>query len=418
MDRVMFYCQHCVGFGHLVRSSAIVRAMARNFSVMFVTGGPSVTGFELPSDVDIVQLPEIQTDAEFECLQVCDSEVSLEETQALRKDLLIRAFESFRPDAVITELYPFGRKRFAFELIPLLERARRKGRTAVVSSVRDVLVAKKDGGRHEARVSKIINKYYHLVLVHGDERLQRLEETFPRIEDLKCPVAYTGYVVRPENRATGSARLEDRQPTIIVSAGGGKYPEGHLLMDSVIRVAGVLEARIPHKFHIFTGPFIPPAIYQRLQDLTHTTRNVTLDKFIPDLADKLRLADLSISLGGYNTIMDILCTGVRALILPVTSNNDTEQTVRATKLKKLGVLPEILRPDALAPEPLASAILEALKTKPGKINLNLDGAENSSSLLKEFLRSRSMADAARSHRALAISGDTGSGLFGRQLTNS
>src|SRR5882724_13352351 len=239
----MFYCQHCVGFGHLVRSSAIVRALARKFSVMFVTGGPSVTGFELPSDVDVVRLPEIQTDAEFECLQVCDSALSLKETQDLRKERLIRTFDSFRPDAVITELYPFGRKRFAFELIPLLERSRRrKGRTAVVSSVRDVLVAKKDEGRHEARVSKIINKYYHLVLVHGDERLQRLEETFPRVVDLKCPVAYTGYVVRPENRTAGSAPLENRQPTIIVSAGGGKYPEGHLLMESVIRVAGVLAA--------------------------------------------------------------------------------------------------------------------------------------------------------------------------------
>src|SRR5258708_36090120 len=145
-------------------------------------------------------------DGEFECIEVCDSALSLEETKALRKELLIRAFDSFAPDAVITELYPFGRKRFAFELIPLLERARRrKGRTAVVSSVRDVLVAKKDEGRHEARVCRIINKYYHLVLVHGDERLQRLDETFPRVGDLNCPVGYTGYVWLPENRPPSSA---------------------------------------------------------------------------------------------------------------------------------------------------------------------------------------------------------------------
>src|SRR5258708_14608747 len=204
-------------------------------------------------------------DGEFECIEVCDSALSLEETKALRKELLIRAFDSFAPDAVITELYPFGRKRFAFELIPLLERARsRKDRTAVVSSVRDVLVAQKDEGRHEARVCEIVNKYYDLVLVHGDERLQRLEETFPRVADLNCPVAYTGYVVRPENLPSGSARLENRQPSIIVSAGGGKYPEGHLLLESVINVAGLLEGRIPHKFHIFTPPFISPAIYQHL----------------------------------------------------------------------------------------------------------------------------------------------------------
>src|SRR5882672_2822257 len=97
MKRVLFYCQHCVGFGHLVRSSAIVRALARDFSVMFVTGGPAVTGFELPADVEVVRLPEIQTDAEFESLQACDSAVSLEETQALRRELLMGAFDSFRP---------------------------------------------------------------------------------------------------------------------------------------------------------------------------------------------------------------------------------------------------------------------------------------------------------------------------------
>jgi predicted glycosyltransferase len=389
MHRVMFYCQHCVGFGHLVRSSAIVRSLARDFSVLFVTGGPSVTGFELPSGVDVVRLPEIQTDAEFESLQVCDSALNLEETQALRKDLLISTFDSFRPDAVITELYPFGRKRFAFELIPLLERARRrKGpRPAIVSSVRDVLVTKKDDGRHETRVCKIINKFYHLVLVHGDERLQRLEETFPQVGDLHCPVAYTGYVVRPENRVNGSVRPQDDQPTIIVSAGGGKYPECHLLLESVIRAARVLADRIPHQFHIYAGPFIPATAYERLSALTPLTTNVVLDRFTPDLAAKLRLADLSVSMGGYNTIMDILCTGVRALILPVTSNEDTEQTVRAAKLQKLGVL-ELLRPDALAPEPLAAAILEALRRKPDTVALNLDGADNTALRLREFLQNR------------------------------
>src|SRR5262245_8893520 len=365
MKRVMFYCQHCVGFGHLVRSSTIVRALARDFTVMFVTGGPSVSGF------------------------------SLEETQAIRKDLLVRAFDSFEPDTVVTELYPFGRKRFDFELIPLLERARRKSRTAIVSSVRDVLVTKKDQGRHEERVCKIVNKYYDLVLVHGDQRLQRLEETFSRVGDLNCPVVYTGYVARPESRMASAPRSERRQPAIIVTVGGGKYPEGHLLMESVIRVAGVLEATIPHRFRIFTGPFIPPTTYQHLRDLTIGARNVTLGKFIPNLAHKLSLADLSISLGGYNTIMDVLCAGVRALILPVTSNGDTEQRVRADRLKELGMLHEVLRPEALAPEPLAAAILQALTNNPGKVSLNLDGAENSASFLKEFLRSRSVADEVR-----------------------
>jgi predicted glycosyltransferase len=38
-------------------------------------------------------------------------------------------------------------------------------------------------------------------------------------------------------------------------------------------------------------------------------------------------------MGGYNTTMNILTTGVRSMILPFTGNGDHEQTIRAEKLE-------------------------------------------------------------------------------------
>ncbi|HUY14913.1 MAG TPA: hypothetical protein VMX16_14965 [Terriglobia bacterium] len=114
-------------------------------------------------------------------------------------------------------MFPFGRKRFSFELLPLLQSARSCQPAAlVVSSVRDVLVKKPDQAKHEDRVCRLVNDYYDLVLVHGDERLFGLEETFSRVPDLRCEIRYTGYV-------SPAARLKERN-----HSGGDSPPIGNI----------------------------------------------------------------------------------------------------------------------------------------------------------------------------------------------
>jgi hypothetical protein len=137
--------------------------------------------------------------------------------QALRKDRVLGVFDSVAPDVLITELYPLGRKQFEFELIALLERSQRQSEKPItVSSIRDVLITKKKQLRHEQRVCEIINRFYDLVLIHGNERLHRLEETFSSAGQLTCPLRYTGYVVQSEGRTMGSDSVLDEalpQPT-------------------------------------------------------------------------------------------------------------------------------------------------------------------------------------------------------------
>src|SRR5260370_13810753 len=82
--RIIFYCQHVVGIGHLVRSVAIVRALAADFSVMFVAGGPPVADVEFPREADVVRLPAIQSETEFARLLVCVHILSLMLSSALR----------------------------------------------------------------------------------------------------------------------------------------------------------------------------------------------------------------------------------------------------------------------------------------------------------------------------------------------
>lgn len=414
MKRVMFYCQHVLGMGHLIRSTEIVRALSRDFSVLFVTGGEIPEGFRFPENIETFQLIPLKTSPDFSDLLLCDFSWDIYETQAIRRESLLGAFDRFQPDVLVTELFPFGRKQFSFELLPLLARAQaRAGKTMIVSSIRDILVHRKNQDEYEERVCSLVNSFYDLVLIHGDERFNRLSETFSRTSDLHCPLAYTGYVVQQPQADMATARViplaQSQRPTIVVSNGSGMCPSGHRLLESVLRAAPLLEKQIPHNFHIFAGPLIPANVYQALDEMAGQARNVTLSRYTPDLPALLRRADMSISMAGYNTVMDILSAGVRALVYPVTGNGDDEQYVRAAKLAGNGVL-RVLGENQLQPETLAGEIQNALGWKPYQLPFNGAGARNSSILLKKFadLRSSALANSASALNpsAMAAAGAT------------
>lgn len=391
MKRVMFYCQHVLGMGHLVRSSEIVRALSRDFEVLFVVGGETTPDFLFPNHIQLLQLPPLKTDPEFTKLEVCDPSLGLEETKALRREQLVRSFELFQPDALVTELFPFGRKQFGFELMPLLERARRTSSVPLVaSSIRDLLVTKKDQVKHERYVSSIVNAFYDVVLVHGDEKFQKLEDTFSQVRNLRCPVEYTGYVVQQKRQAATEVAELSPRPAIVVSDGSGGCRSGHLLLESVLRAAPLVEQTLPHEFRVFAGPLMPGDVYERLEALARLARNVRFARYTPDLPGQFRRAELSVSMAGYNTVMDILSSQVRALVYPVTANGDQEQSLRAAKLARMGVL-GVLNQEQLEPVRLALKIRETLRGKssrPSRPSLNLAGAQNTALLLQKHLALR------------------------------
>jgi len=196
--RAMFYCQSVLGMGHLIRSAEIVRGLADNgFEVSFLNGGEMAGGLELPSSIAVVNLPPIKSDAEFREIYAADGSRHLEEIKEARRRRILAEFARFRPQVLIIELFPFGRRKFAFELIPLLERISAGGRaTKVVCSLRDILAPRRDQARFEDRVCNLMNRYFDLLLVHADPRFQRLEESFPSARRIECPIRYTGFVVQ------------------------------------------------------------------------------------------------------------------------------------------------------------------------------------------------------------------------------
>ncbi len=102
--------------------------------------------------------------------------------------------------------------------------------------------------------------------------------------------------------------------------------------------------------------------------------------FSTDFVAELLAADLSISMAGYNTCMDLLSTGVKAIVYPFRQNR--EQGLRARKFESLGLFRVIHELEVAL---LARTIQQALASPPlaRDFDLNLAGARNTASLLGE-----------------------------------
>lgn len=391
--KVLFYCQHVLGMGHLIRSREIVHAL-KDFEVCFLNGGEIIPGFEFSPEIEVVNLPPIKSDADFKGIRSSEGFQSLDEIKAARTKQILAEYARFQPDALIIELFPFGRRKFAFELMPLLTRIRLDGGpTKVVCSLRDILVGKRDHERHEDQVIHTMNRYFDLLLIHSDPKFQRLEETFSRMRDLESPARYTGFVAEacPEaapDPAQKDALLDDflsgetEKPLILASIGGGRV--GIELLECAVKASALIEKNVPHRLLIFTGPYLPEADYLRLEEMAALHSNICVRKYTTRFLSFMKQAALSISMAGYNTCMNLLVTETKALLLPFTGNQNEEQTIRAQKLEALG-LAAMISPEALEPPVLAEKITALLKAAPASTPLAIDGAQKTAAFLSEML---------------------------------
>jgi predicted glycosyltransferase len=291
--------------------------------------------------------------------------------KARRRDMLLATLAAMKPDIVVIEAYPFGRRQMRFELLPLLDAiAAMTPKPAVVTSVRDILQERVKAGRNEETV-ELVNRHFDLVMVHGDPAFASLGDTFPLAGKITAEIAYTGLVAAP--RPAPSPERYD----VLISVGGGAA--GRLLVDAAVTAAGLSAGK---RWCLITGPNLPQADFDAAS--AKALDNMEIVRFRKDFPALLGAAELSVSQAGYNTVCDILQAGCRSILVPFAAGGETEQTVRAQRLPRLGLalsLPE----DVLSPSSLAAAIERQLALpKPASHRLDLDGARRSAQVLREL----------------------------------
>lgn len=387
MKKIMFYCQYLSGIGHLVRSTEIVRSLVKDFQVYFINGGPVITDFEMPLQVELIRLPALWLeDGNFRVEDTCNDVAAVKEK---RKNLLISEFDRIKPDYLITEFFPFGRHKLLFELLPLMEHIKTTSpRTKLISSLRDV-IGKEGDTEETAVICHLMNRYFDLLLFHADPNFQKFSESFSDYQYIKSEVVHTGFVtqsptvnINDAHQLWGDVNVETAK--IIVSVGGGRI--GYELLETAIAASSILAPLRPHIIKIFTGPFMPEAQVNQLRQIAGDRGHIHIATYTLQLLEYMKTADISLSLSGYNTTMNILSTCVRAIVVPIGhEHQDKEQLLRTQKLEKLGIVDSIL-PQNLTASNLAERIIICLnKNRPvHQSQFNLNGAEATANYLKTF----------------------------------
>ena len=385
---LLFYCQHSVGLGHLVRSFALARALSDRFRVVLLCGGELPPAPAPPAGVEVVQLPPLGVNGNGE-FGSHDSGRTVEDARAVRRRMILAAFRSLRPEAIVIELFPFGRAKFASELLPLLEEARaHPQRPLVACSLRDILVARRaDQDAYDERACALANRWFDAVLVHSDPRLVRLEDSFGKRGRLRVPVHYTGFV-----RPAAGLRPLRREPRIVVSAGGGRV--GEPLLAAAVAAHERLFRETGLRTTAIAGPFLPEDAWRRLSGAAEAREAIDLVRCVPDLGAELHTAAASVSQCGYNTAIELLGARVPALVVPFSTPEEDEQMARARRLEALGAL-RVLEPERLDGDTLAAEVRALLEFRPALPALDLDGAAGATRVMSELLETAGEEAAAR-----------------------
>ncbi|QIE57175.1 glycosyltransferase [Pikeienuella piscinae] len=362
--RVMLVVTGLMGAGHLARILLIAQALrAAGAETLVVSGGRAIDHLDA-SGVRVEQLPPVWSDGvDYSRLLTPDGVASAADLDA-RAAKLVALFEAFAPDALVTELFPFGRRALAGEFTALLTRA--KGRARIYASIRDVLEPKRKPGR-AAETAARLRAFYDAVLVHGDAALIPLAETWPPADAFASMIRHTGYVAAP-----APAPAPEGRGDVLVAVGGGVIGRG--ILESAIEAARGGRRR----WRLRVGGADAAVEAARLQALA-AGAPVIVEPAAADYRARLAVAACSVSLLGYNTATDLLTAGTPAVIAPMEEGGEKEQLIRAAAFARL---PGFHRLCASDPPSLAAAVETAAAAPgppPGLVDLS--GAETTARII-------------------------------------
>ncbi|MEW9921614.1 glycosyltransferase family protein [Marimonas sp. MJW-29] len=346
--KVMIVVTHLLGTGHLSRALNLAAAFeASGHSAVVASGGVPPAHLERPKG-RFQQLPPVTSNGvDFSRLLHPDGTPATEDTLADREKMLIDLLHREKPDALITELFPFGRRILKAEFLALLDAATHLPAPRIFASIRDIL-APPSKPRKAAFAEDVVARFYDAVIVHSDPDITPLDLSWPVSDTLASRLRYSGFVApppvapHPDNPGAGE---------VLVSAGGG--PVGDALYLAA-RAAARQDAG--RRWRLLVGG--TDAADRCITLAQGAPDNVIVEPARPDFRQMLHHAAASVSLCGYNTALDLLQSGCPAVLVPFDAGQEVEQGIRADALARQPGF-EVLRTTDLSAEALLAAISRA-----------------------------------------------------------
>lgn len=389
--KIVVYSHDTFGLGNIRRMLAIAKSIVEsdaNTSVLILSGSPMLHAFRIPPQIDYIKLPcltrNLKGDYAAKFLDLDYGQIL-----RLRGNLIKSSILDFDPDLILVDKKPFG---VGDELASALQELQRQGHRAKLALLlRDILDSPESTIRIWAKNSyhQAIQAHYDQVLVVGSPEIfdLRREYQFPCKSQQK--VRFCGYIAREAGKIS---RRELRQqlglgdePLVLVTPGGGE--DGYQLLKCYLQ--GMLNHKpvIDSKTLIICGPEMIESQRKHIHSMIENCPDVFVQNFTDDMMACMDAADLVISMGGYNTVCEILTLQKRAIVVPRVTPVK-EQWIRAERLSKMGLL-RAVHPGKITPGLLMELVKEELDKIDGQLHnvrrVNLNGLRGVCESLKQLL---------------------------------
>ena len=257
----------------------------------------------------------------------------------------------------------------------------------IVSSIRDVLGGGQGDPQRQLKMLQMFDEHFDHVLVHGDPALIGLDKTFGPVAKLASRMTYTGYVVeQPATLASATGLGKDE---VLVSAGGGAV--GLPLLEAAL-AARPMSQLSDRRWRILAGDNLAEAQFRRLQDLADQFGEfrVLVERARPEFPAMLAHCAVSVSQGGYNTVLEVLSQGARAVVVPFAGGGEIEQSMRAHLLHEKGWI-QCVDESEMTPRTLAAAVDRAWQSPRPACQIRLDGARQTAQWVTARLAQRGLS---------------------------
>jgi len=386
---ILMYSHDTYGLGHIRRTMAIAtQLLGPRTNILILTGSPIAGRFAFPEQIDFVRIPGMikKTNDEYLPLSI---KINARHALDIRKNIITATAKTFQPHLFIVDKEPLGLKK---EVLPTLQWLRRcRPGTRAILGLRDIMddaeTVKRDW--QEKHVYQTLEELYNEIWIYGIREFYDPISEYVISESVRPKMHFTGYIPRkiPAKEAVKNMKrehgLKEDEKLVVVSTGGGG--DGYAVMDTYLSMLESFPDHFPFKSILITGPFMPKQkrkkVFKRARRLGIRTYH-----FYRQMEKIFAAADLVVSMGGYNTLCEILSQGTLGLVIPRETPRK-EQLIRAQTFQRQNLIDYIpwddFTPDSLLQKVLA--LLEHPESYRAAIaRFRLTGIETMQQRLREF----------------------------------
>lgn len=311
------------------RLARIAQQMQGRFACLVVTGHRAAANWFVPATCEYVHLPSwdsLMPEKSRYWARAPFLEVDLAGAVKLRRNIIHGIMHGFRPDAIFVDHLPLGANA---ELSRVIERARclkyfvTRG---VLNNSEDLRRLILGGAAYAA-----LRERYHRILVAADPRVVDFARAYNVDDAIRAKTVNTGYVVESVPGAAIAAARAARglgagDVWVVASAGGGQT--GEATVEASIALARIYPQLV---FDIVLGPRSNLPADIAAPEETGGGR-VRISREVPDMAIRHASADVVISSGGYNSMLEALQGRAVILCVPLRKDPRDEQSRHAARL--------------------------------------------------------------------------------------